>query len=234
MKIEIVTILFVAIIFTGCNKEKFFDGPDFFQDDIESYSTLSDLLLPNDQYWSFTQLTRAENNITIDTTKVHSGNKSLKFVAKKSDNDGASKSSIAKQNMAFWDGETVRMSAWYFIEGTNALEWLFLMDLEEQAAIGAGPGMRLALVDNKLRVEYKFNEKEILSENIIVEPPQVKNEDPLTPLDQNFVTLNQLNQHYRLFLNRIQQQLATIGGGGETQLKYLDDIVGIAVAAEAV
>jgi hypothetical protein len=160
MKIEIVTILFVAIIFTGCNKEKFFDGPDFFQDDIESYSTLSDLLLPNDQYWSFTQLTRAENNITIDTTKVHSGNKSLKFVAKKSDNDGASKSSIAKQNMAFWDGETVRMSAWYFIEGTNALDWLFLMDLEEQAAIGAGPGMRLALVDNKLRVEYKFNEKD--------------------------------------------------------------------------
>ena len=79
----------------------------------------------------------------------------------------------------------------------------------------------------------KFNEKEILSENIIVEPPQVKNEDPLTPLDQNFVTLNQLNQHYRLFLNRIQQQLATIGGGGETQLKYLDDIVGIATNASA-
>ena len=79
----------------------------------------------------------------------------------------------------------------------------------------------------------KFNEKEILSENIIVEPPQVKNEDPLTPLDQNFVTLDQLNQHYRLFLNRIQQQLATIGGGGETQLKYLDDIVGIATNASA-
>lgn len=79
----------------------------------------------------------------------------------------------------------------------------------------------------------KFNEKEILSENIIVEPSQVKNEDPLTPLDQNFVTLDQLNQHYRLFLNRIQQQLATIGGGGETQLKYLDDIVGIATNASA-
>jgi DNA repair exonuclease SbcCD ATPase subunit len=79
----------------------------------------------------------------------------------------------------------------------------------------------------------KFNEKEILSENIIVEPPQVKTEDPLTPLDRNFVTLDQLNQHYRLFLNRIQQQLATIGGGGETQLKYLDDIVGIATNASA-
>jgi hypothetical protein len=153
--------VFGAFIFASCNKEKFFDGPDFFQDDFESYSALSDLLLPNDQLWSFTQLTREENNITIDTTKAHSGNKSLKFVAKKSDDESASKSSIAKQNMAIWDGETVRMSAWYYIEGTNSLEWLFLMDLEEQTAIGAGPGMRLALVDNKLRIEYKFNERDI-------------------------------------------------------------------------
>lgn len=161
MKTKTLTLFLGALIFTACKKEKFFDGPDFFQDDFESYSTFSELLLPNDQLWSITQLTRGENNITVDTTKVHSGNKSLKFVAQKSDKDGASKSSIAKQNMAFWEGETVKMSAWYFIEGTNSLEWLFLMDLEEQTAIGAGPGMRLALVDNKLRVEYKFNEKDI-------------------------------------------------------------------------
>jgi len=56
------------------------------------------------------------------------------------------------------------------------------------------------------------------------EPPNVKNGDPLTPLDQNFVTLAQLNDHYQLFINRIQQQMATIGGGGETQFKFLDDI----------
>jgi hypothetical protein len=74
----------------------------------------------------------------------------------------------------------------------------------------------------------KFSEKEILSENNFTEPPSVKNTDPVTPLDQNFVTLDQLQQHYRLFINRVQQQLATLGGGGETRLKYLDDIVGIA------
>ena len=77
----------------------------------------------------------------------------------------------------------------------------------------------------------KFSEKEILTENIIVEPPSTNNEDPLTPLDKNFVTLDQLQDHYRLFINRIQQQLSTIGGGGETRLKYLDDIVGIATNA---
>jgi hypothetical protein len=70
----------------------------------------------------------------------------------------------------------------------------------------------------------KFSEKEILTENIIVEPPSTDNKDPLTPLDKNFVTLDQLQQHYRLFINRIQQQLATIGGGGETRLEFLDDV----------
>jgi len=79
----------------------------------------------------------------------------------------------------------------------------------------------------------KFSEKEILTENIFVEPSSTDNKDPLTPLDQNFVTLDQLQQHYRLFINRIQQQLATIGGGGETKLKYLDDVVGIATNGSA-
>lgn len=70
----------------------------------------------------------------------------------------------------------------------------------------------------------KFNEKEILTEGLLNEPPANKNADPLTPLDKNFVTLEQLQQHYRLFINRIQQQLATFGGGGETRLEFLDDV----------
>jgi len=77
----------------------------------------------------------------------------------------------------------------------------------------------------------KFNEKELLSENIITEPSSSDNSDPLTPLDQKFVTLDQLQSHYRLFVNRIQQQLSSLGGGGETRLKYLDDVVGIATNA---
>ena len=75
--------------------------------------------------------------------------------------------------------------------------------------------------------------KEIIREGLLNEPPNTKNSDPLTPLDQNFVTLDQLQEHYRLFINRIQQQLSTFGGGGETQLKYLDDVVGIATNASA-
>jgi hypothetical protein len=59
---------------------------------------------------------------------------------------------------------------------------------------------------------------------VLQEPPSNVTSDPLTPLDQNFVTLEQLQEHYRIFINRIQQQLSTFGGGGETRLEFLDDI----------
>ena len=70
----------------------------------------------------------------------------------------------------------------------------------------------------------KFNEKTILNEGLLNEPPTVKNSDPLTPLDQNYVTLDQLQEHYRTFINRIQQQLSTLGGGGAVRLDDLDDV----------
>ncbi len=155
-------IILSLAFFYSCKKEKYFNGPNFFQDDFETYTNLNELLLPENKLWSYTQLTKDDNKIAVDTTLVHSGKKSLKFYAKKSDHENISKCSIAKQKMAFWEGETVRLSVWYYLEGTNSLEWLFLMDLEEQAAIGAGPGMRLALVENQLRVEYKFYERDIL------------------------------------------------------------------------
>lgn len=66
--------------------------------------------------------------------------------------------------------------------------------------------------------------KKQLTEGLLNEPPSMKNSDPLTPLDQKYVTIQQLSDHYRLFTNRILEQMATIGGGGETQFKYLDDI----------
>ena len=69
---------------------------------------------------------------------------------------------------------------------------------------------------------------------LLAEPSNVKvQNDPLTPLDQKFATLEDLQKHYSTFLSRIQQQLSTLGGGGETRLRYLDDIVGIATNSGA-
>jgi len=95
----------------------------------------------------------------------------------------------------------------------------------------------------EVKVEEVFVEQEIVPEipkepektliekslGLLSEPSNVKQQnDPLTPTDQKFATFEDLQKHYNLFLNRIQQQLSTLGGGGETQIRYLDDVVGVA------
>ena len=84
------------------------------------------------------------------------------------------------------------------------------------------------IVRNIINPEPQQDTKKYIKEGLLNIPSNEKNSDPLTPLNQNFVTLDQLQQHYKLFINRIQQQLSTLGGGGETRLRYLDDVVGVA------
>ena len=72
--------------------------------------------------------------------------------------------------------------------------------------------------------QLKESQKQTLQENLLTEPPSTDNEDPLTPLNQNFVTYEKLQENYQLFVNRVQQQLASFGGGGEVRLEFLDDI----------
>ena len=73
----------------------------------------------------------------------------------------------------------------------------------------------------QIDIEKAFKEIEKLKE----QPVTIKEDaDPLVPLDQNFVTFDDLASHYRTFINRIQQQLTSLGGGGEVNLRYLDDI----------
>ena len=84
------------------------------------------------------------------------------------------------------------------------------------------------VLDNIKHLEERvdiINEKhiKILTETYN-EPPNVKNSDPLTPLDQNFSNLQDFQEHYRLFLNRIQRQLSTLGGGGAVLITDLDDV----------
>jgi hypothetical protein len=79
--------------------------------------------------------------------------------------------------------------------------------------------------------DHKEEPKEELIEKslgLLAEPSNTKvQQDPLTPLDQKFATLDDLQKHYSTFLSRIQQQLSTLGGGGEYRFRYLDGLVGI-------
>ena len=50
------------------------------------------------------------------------------------------------------------------------------------------------------------------------------NEDPLTPVDKKFATMEDFQKHYGILIQRIQQQLSTIGGGGAVRIQDMDDI----------
>ena len=97
--------------------------------------------------------------------------------------------------------------------------------------------------DTKKQLRYEFKEElrllktlveeikgkqDVLKEEVNRRPiqpdPSEDNKDPLTPTDQNFATHDDLAKHYKLFVNRIQQQLYTIGGGGAGFIKDLDDV----------
>lgn len=70
-------------------------------------------------------------------------------------------------------------------------------------------------------IEERKEELKYIEPNF-TEPPLSKNSDPLTPLNQDFLTVKEFNKHYKLFLNRIQQQLSTLGGGGEVNLAFME------------
>ena len=78
----------------------------------------------------------------------------------------------------------------------------------------------------KIVENIKGEQQLLLETNVPLgeDPPETSNKDPLTPIDQNFVTLEQLQKHYKLFVERVQYQLGSIGGGGAGFIKDLDDV----------
>lgn len=56
--------------------------------------------------------------------------------------------------------------------------------------------------------------------------PILEQEDYLSkiPITSDYVTQDDLNKHYKTFVERIQKQLSTLGGGGEKEFRYLDDV----------
>ena len=80
------------------------------------------------------------------------------------------------------------------------------------------------MIEQEETIVKEKKEDSIIKQSLglLANPPEVKTPDPLTPLNQRFATMKDLEDHYKLFLNRIQQQLSTLGGGGEANITYLD------------
>ena len=81
----------------------------------------------------------------------------------------------------------------------------------------------IALYEEKVSPTVKVGST-VINEGLLNIPPDVKNSDPLTPLDQKYATIEDLQEHYRLFINRVQQQLSTFGGGGARIMSDLEDV----------
>lgn len=104
---------------------------------------------------------------------------------------------------------------------SNSFEEFFLNPLKEEVKQKKKKKLKI------LKEETTIVEKSL---GLLSEPSEIKQQkDPITPIEQNFVTLEQLNQHYNTFISRIQQQLSTLGGGGETRFEFLDDVNRISV-----
>lgn len=101
---------------------------------------------------------------------------------------------------------------------SGSFDELFLKPLQEEKKIKKRR-------KNKKKVIENIQESTIVEKSLglLSEPSDTKvQKDSLTPLNTQFATLNDLQKHYQLFLTRIQQQLSTLGGGGETNLTFMD------------
>jgi len=109
------------------------------------------------------------------------------------------------------------------LEGVNSEFYKLRDELVEQINTDFNLREIEAKLDEVLGVYGKLHQR--IDEGLLNEPPESQqNGDPLAPLGQKFVTFEQLRNHYSLFINRISKQMATLGGGGEVNFRYLDDI----------
>ena len=118
-----------------------------------------------------------------------------------------------------YQGEVERVVDKYVSKYSNDI-----IDLREDLfhEIKKKPVVDLRVLEEKINLlTLKYNQ---LSEGLLNEP-STGLEDP--------VTFDHLKNHYQLLVGRLQEQLSTLGGGGEVRLQYLDDIVGIATNAAA-
>lgn len=139
--------LLLTLCMIACGKQSFENYPDSLSDDFEAAVNQETLFKAEGGKWSAPQLTEGDNNLFPDTSRAHSGNQAL-FCTAAPSVDGASKCSIFNNELSLEEGKIFHFSAWYFLEGTQSVDYLFLADLEERTTVGASPGVRIALEDS--------------------------------------------------------------------------------------
>ena len=116
----------------------------------------------------------------------------------------------------------------YFTALTEEIENLPKVKYYDEDIKKVREDFNISIDSLKILVEEIKGKQEVLKEEVNNRPiqpdPDESTPDPLTPTNQNFATHEDLAKHYKLFVNRVQQQLYTIGGGGAGFIKDLDDV----------
>ena len=146
-------------------------GLDTWVDDFESYTAKAQVLAEgSDEGWS-EQITADGNGWTLVQDRVAGGEQAVRFEAVPTDG-ATSKASLFVNDMHLEEGTVVSFAASYWLSEDSGRP--FLMDLEEDAVIGAGPGMRLWLdEDQALMLERKkYAEKDVYQDGSKVTFPR--------------------------------------------------------------
>ena len=106
-------------------------------------------------------------------------------------------------------------------------------EITETSNIISNPVNNIQVNDTQINEEETIAQKTARyltkkSDDIPAEPKNIEAQrwnDPLrkSPAEK-FVTFKEMDDHYGLFLQRIQQQMSNMGGGGEVRFARLDDI----------
>ncbi|MFQ5640248.1 MAG: hypothetical protein ACE5IR_19890 [bacterium] len=157
MKSLILALALALHLCAGCKESAQINTPAteilLFQDGFEtSDGVFSSLFVEDGSRWSNLQLVNPfagpENQVVLSSTKVHSGCYALEIVCHPSDSI-VSKADLEKYGFRLYAGDRVTISAWFYIEGLQNLQSVFLIDLEcidcwdPSVPDNPAPGMRL-------------------------------------------------------------------------------------------
>lgn len=183
----------------SCSKDD--TGSAGFADDFESYS--SALQLFEQTNWSYFEQTYSENTVAIVSDTVHSGQKAVRLFSRMGDPKTVSKADLASHDFVlFRTNDIIHVSFYAMIIGSQSIDKLFILDIEDAAAISSGPGIRLLLdPDNALVLErHKLNYSNI-SQDAQTKVPFPRNqwvkiefECKLSPHKKGYVKLWQNDQ----------------------------------------
>lgn len=152
----IITIFVVTLI--GCHKEDVGPGLKEYHDDFERYSDWTELVdtLGDDRWtvYNINEFNRSTNPISIDTVIVHSGNHSVRFEAVQPPGtyNDVVKCNLNKDGFYFRQGETLKFSAWFYIEdSTMDYGTFFILDLGD--IVGGSSEIRIMCWEENVEVE---------------------------------------------------------------------------------